>query len=223
MTTRRSLSHRTLAAAVLLGPLALAVPRVGEPDRSELRVISSIRAIVSAESAFASANGGRYGMLDCLAEPGSCTPGPVGRAPFLSQSLATARDRDESHFKFYAHPDPGSEERQSAVISFAVIAVPVSAGARPAAAATVLMTEPSSMSRIPREHRESNVVTASTRAICLTEPSLARERTNTRDVVLARTPFPQGVDSARALWREAQLSAGRSIWSMTSTCVHARR
>jgi hypothetical protein len=123
------MDRRVIAAAVGLGLLALAARRIGERNRSEARAISSIRAIVTAELAYASAKSGKYGMLECLVEP-SCKPSGSRNTPFLEPSLAAMSDRDGYHFEFHPYPDPGPSERMPsmALTSFAVVAVPADAG-----------------------------------------------------------------------------------------------
>jgi hypothetical protein len=131
MTTLRALivNRRVMAAAVLLVLIALAAPRVGEGNRSEAQAIGSIRAIVSAESGYASANGGNYGLLECLTDP-SCKPSLGDHPRFLEPSLATTPDRNGYHFEFHPDPDPAPSERSSrlALARFAVVAVPADAG-----------------------------------------------------------------------------------------------
>ena len=122
------MDRRVLAAAVLLGLFALAAPRVGEGNRSQARAISSIRAIVSAELAYASANGCKYGILECLTDP-PCHPLSGNYSRLLEPSVAATPDRDGYHFEFHPHPDSGPERSSGfALTSFAVIAVPTDAG-----------------------------------------------------------------------------------------------
>ena len=117
-----------MAATVLLGLFALGAPRVGEGNRSQARAIGSIRAIVSAELAYASANGGKYGVLECLTDP-SCKPLSGNHSRFLEPSVAATPDRDGYHFEFHPHPDSGPERISGfALTSFAVVAVPADAG-----------------------------------------------------------------------------------------------
>jgi hypothetical protein len=107
---------------------ALAVPRVGEPDRSEARAISAIRAIVFGESRYASMNGGYYDTLECLAVP-SCLPGVRGVTPFVAPNLATSRGYGGYRVEFHDGPkaELESDDRmsRSSMTHFAVVAVPL--------------------------------------------------------------------------------------------------
>ena len=120
--------RRVLAATILIGLFVFATPRLGERNRSEARAISSIRAIVSAELAYASANSGHYGMLECLTDP-SCQPSLGNHTRFLEPGVAAAPDRDGYHFEFHPHPDPGPSARSSrlSLARFAVVAMPADA------------------------------------------------------------------------------------------------
>ena len=120
--------RRVIAAIIVIGLFVFATPRLGERNRSEARAISSIRAIVSAELAYASLNSGNYGMLECLADP-SCQPSLANHTRFLDPRLAAARDRDGYHFEFHPHPDPGPSARSSRplLMRFAVVALPADA------------------------------------------------------------------------------------------------
>lgn len=121
------LNRRGAVVAIVLGLFTLAAPRVGESDRTESRAIGVLRAIVSAESAYAAANGGRYGMLECLAGA-SCTSS-ARSASFLEPGLATLRERDGYRFAFHPVPEQRSADRRdrAALMRFAVVAVPVDA------------------------------------------------------------------------------------------------
>jgi len=118
-------NRRGSGVIIVLGLFALMAPRVGESDHSESRAIGSIRAIVSAESAYAATHGGRFATLACLGDP-ACNPSDVGTAPFLSPDLATTRGHDGYRFAFYPHPDPDpARSARTALTRFAVAAVPV--------------------------------------------------------------------------------------------------
>jgi len=115
--------------AVILG-FAVFAPRVGERDRSELNVVSALRAIVSGELAYASMNHGYYNTLSCLAVPSSCAPGLRGeQQAFLDPELAAAREWYGYRLEFHDGPrgQPSSDplKSRSGMTSFAVVAIPV--------------------------------------------------------------------------------------------------
>jgi hypothetical protein len=120
--------RKTVAAVGSVLILGVCAPRVGQPDRTESMAIGGLRAIVSGEQAYASANG-YYDTPACLAEP-SCVPGvdrPSDR--FLAPDVTPAIERQGYRLVFHAGPKAGRlSERQrspSAMTRFAVAAVPV--------------------------------------------------------------------------------------------------
>ena len=119
--------RRTAAAAVIASALIVFAPRAGEPDRTEAIAIGTLRAIVSGEKAYASANDGYFDTPACLAAP-SCMPGTDrGVRPFLAASLATGLERRGYQVQF--HPGPKAEgesgkQSPTAMTRFAVVAVP---------------------------------------------------------------------------------------------------
>jgi hypothetical protein len=119
--------RRTVAAAALVLALIVFAPRAGEPDRTESIAIGTLRAVVSGEKAYASANNGYFDTPACLAAP-SCVPGTDRRVqPFLAPGVATGSERRGYQVQF--HPGPKAEResaRQSptAMTRFAVVAVP---------------------------------------------------------------------------------------------------
>jgi hypothetical protein len=119
--------RRTAAAAVIVAALIVFAPLAGEPDRTESVAISTLRAIISGEKAYGSANDGYFDTLACLAAR-SCMPGTDrGVRPFLAPGIATGLENRGYHVQF--HPGPKAEResgRQSptAMTRFAVVAVP---------------------------------------------------------------------------------------------------
>ena len=84
------------AVAVIV---ALAGVALGERDRTESRAIGRLRAIVSAEQAYAALHEGRFTSLECLANP-SCAA-PVGeRRVMLEPGLAVLGAVDGYAFLF---------------------------------------------------------------------------------------------------------------------------
>ena len=114
----------TVAASVII-LLGVAAPRVGEPDRSESRAIGTIRAIVSAELAYAAVNDGHYVTPACLGNP-ACAPA----FDRLDPVSAAGGDHGGYHFAFEPYSDRKSGEQSfSAFSNFAVVAVPLKMGA----------------------------------------------------------------------------------------------
>ena len=116
-----------ITVAIALGSVVLAAPRVGERDNSEARAIGMIRAVTSAETAYAAFHGERYTILDCLAHR-ACS-GLGDGALFLERGWATTREQDGFHFEFFAGPGAATDT-PSAITSFAIVAVPRDAGRR---------------------------------------------------------------------------------------------
>ena len=94
-------------------------------------VVSDMYAIGSAQKAYASANGGFYDRLECLAAPADCIPGYPGDSPtLLDPELAGLPDEDGYARFFFPGPRvPEEVSRQtgcspSSVTSYAVLAVP---------------------------------------------------------------------------------------------------
>ena len=116
--------------AIALGAAVFA-PGVGERDRSESAAIGAIRAVVSAEKAYAAMTGG-YDTLECLATS-SCIPGiDQDRRRFLDPSLATSRRIRGYHLAFHRGPEAGNGGRKvsaTAMTRFAVVALPAAPGA----------------------------------------------------------------------------------------------
>jgi len=123
-------NRRGTGVVIVLGLFALAAPRVGESDHSESRAIGSIRAIVSAESGYAAAHGGRFATLDCLNDP-ACNLADVAFAPFLSPDLAGTREHEGYRFELSPDGVPGADGRsRSTLTHFAVVARPVNGGTK---------------------------------------------------------------------------------------------
>lgn len=121
-------------AAIMLGA-ALFAPSIGERDRSESAAIGAIRAVVSAQKAYAAETGGYYDTLECLAMA-SCVAGiRKDQKPYLDPLLAGARRTGVYRIEF--HPGPEAERgagkgvSPTAMTRFAIVAVPVAAGAGP--------------------------------------------------------------------------------------------
>ena len=74
---------------------------------NEASAIGSIRAMSSAQAAFASTHEGRYGTLECLTVPSSCpnADGIVSTAPFISSAAAEPGPRSGYTFRLLLSPD----------------------------------------------------------------------------------------------------------------------
>jgi type IV pilus assembly protein PilA len=74
---------------------------------NEASAIGSIRAMSSAQAAFAATHDGRYGTLDCLTTPSSCpaADGTVPTEPFLSRTGADPGPRNGYTFRLFLSPD----------------------------------------------------------------------------------------------------------------------
>lgn len=131
--TSRGWIKRAAVAVVLLATLVLTGQRIGERDFSEAGAIGTLRAITSAESTYAAFNG-YYDTLDCLATTRSCVTGLGGQNPFLAPQVVLPRE--QRGYRIVFHPGPKAESRTgerrspSAMAQFAVVAFPVSSGAR---------------------------------------------------------------------------------------------
>lgn len=123
--------RRTTVFVVAVCTVVLMAARVGESDRTESSAIGTVRAILSAEMAYASMNGGYYDTFECLAS-GSCGGGIPSLGTFLDRELAATKQRRGYRFEFHAGPSTESRQEQhrsrSATTRFAVVATPVNAG-----------------------------------------------------------------------------------------------
>ncbi len=74
---------------------------------NEASAIGSIRAMSSAQAAFASTHEGRYGTLECLTVPSSCpnADGTVSTEPFLHRCAAEPGPRSGYTFRLLLSPD----------------------------------------------------------------------------------------------------------------------
>ena len=97
----------------------------------EFPPIGDARTVLSAELAYASANGGFYDRLECLARPATCIPGYAANGPsFIDPMLASLRTKHSYLRRFYAGPRPSAEEiakakaSPSSVKAFAYVLLP---------------------------------------------------------------------------------------------------
>jgi len=120
-------SHRLGFAAAFAITFAVSGQHIREPDRSQAIAIGTIRAITSAESAYAAVNGGIFDRLECLAGPSSCVPAAGRENPFIDR---LARTTEHGYrFEFFNGPlarsDADVPRSKSAMTRFAVVAVPL--------------------------------------------------------------------------------------------------
>ena len=120
--------RRTAAASTIVLALIVFSPRVGEPDRTESIAVGTLRAIVSGEKAYASANDGYFDTPACLTIP-SCIPGTAyGSGPFLAPSVIIGVEHRGYRIEFEPGPKPeresGKQRSPSAMTAFAVVAIP---------------------------------------------------------------------------------------------------
>jgi len=121
---------------LLLVPIwaAIAIPSLlrARVAANEAGALGDVRTIVSAEAAYAAANGGYYDSLDCLAQPQKCIPGNAATIPFVDASLAsglTKRGYDRKLFLGPAAPRGGRTPiSPSSVTAYAYVAVPAQSG-----------------------------------------------------------------------------------------------
>lgn len=113
-------------------PLALASGPRATIIENESRTLEDIRSVLSAQSAYASFNGGLSDELRCLVEPVACLPGYAGPV-FLDRELASLAPRHGYRRQFHPGRRPRPEERSalssaSSLVSFAYTAVPIHIG-----------------------------------------------------------------------------------------------
>lgn len=124
-----------LAVLLGLGLLAVVLP----PPRSrvsanESATIGDLRAVISAQAAYSSVNGGYFDTLHCLVTPSGCIPGYGPQAPtFLDSTLL---NEVKSGYQRAFHPGPRASPRAdlaakvspSSIERWAYAAVPATPG-----------------------------------------------------------------------------------------------
>jgi hypothetical protein len=117
---------------VMLCTFAVTTRRVGEGDRTEASAIGTLRAIQSAELAYATMSGGYYGSLDCLTSVNCLERGD--HAALLAPGLAELRERNGYQFEFHRGPRPDrmdardSTSATTRMTRYAIVAIPLSGG-----------------------------------------------------------------------------------------------
>jgi type IV pilus assembly protein PilA len=113
---------------------AIAIPSLlrARVAANEAAAIGDVRTVISAQAAYASANGGYYDRLECLGPGASCIP-DYGGPTFLDSALASGMPRSGYQRTLYlGEPaDSGSAPQPispSSVRSFAYVATPVQQG-----------------------------------------------------------------------------------------------
>lgn len=115
---------------------AIAIPSLlrARVSANESVAIGDCRTVISAQHAYASANGGFFDSLECLALPVSCIPEyPVAGPNFLDEATAGASVKNGYLRTFYPGPPatPTDQSRVSptSLTSFAYVAEPQEPGA----------------------------------------------------------------------------------------------
>ncbi|MGH9390027.1 MAG: hypothetical protein ACRD1Z_10455, partial [Vicinamibacteria bacterium] len=123
-----------LALVAFIGIIAaIAIPSLlrARVSANEAQAIGDLRTVISAETAYASQNGGHYDQLECLAKPQECIPGYPPQGPvFLSELPPAVRAGYIREFQV-GLPADGSEVAfanlsPSSVQSFVYLAYPES-------------------------------------------------------------------------------------------------
>jgi hypothetical protein len=122
-----------LRSILILALLAILIPSVLRARRSPgvQGGLGEIRTLLSAENAYASANGGYFDSPSCLAAPATCLPGvPGGIQAFLDRDMAEMGPHGGYSFRFCAGPAPVLQESRGKVskgsmMAFAVVALPL--------------------------------------------------------------------------------------------------
>jgi type II secretory pathway pseudopilin PulG len=112
---------------------AIAIPSLlrARTSANESQAIGDLRTIVSAETAYASVNGGHYDQLECLARPFECLPGyPADGQVFLFQEYPAVRGGYNREFQGGLPADQSeiafANLSPTSVQSFVYLAYPVS-------------------------------------------------------------------------------------------------
>lgn len=113
---------------------AIAIPSLlrARISANEASTLGDVRAILSAEAAYQSANGGYYDSLECLSGPTACIPGYNDQVFLLGPSMAG----DKAGYRRTFHPGPAAElgadevgrVSPSSLQGFAFTAVPIEPG-----------------------------------------------------------------------------------------------
>jgi hypothetical protein len=115
---------------------AIAIPSLlrARVSANEAASIGDLRTMVSAQTAYASANAGLYDSIECLATPHQCIPGYEASGPVFLDAGFRTPTRHGYSFRFVAGPKGAAEQAAggstspSSIRSFAYIAEPVNPG-----------------------------------------------------------------------------------------------
>jgi hypothetical protein len=122
----RVLWRMFFASLVLAAIAAATIPSFSHGPRFDSGAIDDLRAILVAETAYAAANEGLFGPLDCLVEPGRCLHGYAGPAFLDAQILAPKRYRYAR--TLHAGREVVRASGAHGLESFACVAVPLQPG-----------------------------------------------------------------------------------------------
>jgi len=128
----------TGSMSLLLAPVvggiiaAIAIPSLlrARVSANESGAIGDTRTVISAQLTYASANGGYYDSLECLANPSGCIPGYPPQGPYMLGPELVAREK--TGYRRTLHlgvppvgQDPSAKASPTSVVSFAYVAVPI--------------------------------------------------------------------------------------------------
>ncbi len=127
-----------LGILVLPIAAAIAIPSLlrARVAANEAAAIGDVRTVISAQAAYASANGGHYdGRLECLLNATSCIRGYSGSPSFLDPALVSSEPRHGYKGRVVAGPSAAASAAEStgsmsptSVSGFAYLATPVQFG-----------------------------------------------------------------------------------------------
>jgi type IV pilus assembly protein PilA len=113
---------------------AIAIPSMlrARVSANESAAIGDVRTVISAQSAYAAANGGHYDTLECLGTPNSCIPRYSGPT-FLDPTLTSGQPKNGYTRVLHLGPPPQEGDvnqpvSPTSVTSYAYVAVPVQRG-----------------------------------------------------------------------------------------------
>jgi type IV pilus assembly protein PilA len=126
--------------SILIIPVILIVAAIAIPSLLRARVsaneagaIGDVRTVISAQVAYASANGEYFDTLECLAAPQQCIPSyPAGSPVFLDQMFVQSGVKAGYQRNLHAGPAPfdldPTRVSRSSMTAFAYVAVPIQQG-----------------------------------------------------------------------------------------------
>ncbi len=124
-----------LIVVAIIGIIAaIAIPSLlrARVSANESATIGDIRSLISAESAFQSANGGFYGNITCLSAPTGCITSYPGNGPtFLDPTLSQATSTKSGYVRTFAtgaQVASGGAVGSNSISDFTYSATPLNVG-----------------------------------------------------------------------------------------------